>query len=151
MTSGKKSIIALFAAIAMILCTTAAFATDAPAKKAEENKNKKDIELSCTLQGDELSGGMEQLTASQYEAYMKDDIEVMKKQVEAGELSQKNYDKSVQEMENNLEGLKNGSLQVYKTKDDNGIVTISNSQATGADVDYQLKEGTVEAVLGDEK
>lgn len=151
MTSGKKSVIALFAAIAVILCTTAVFATDAPEQKSEAGKELKEIEISYTQNGDiETAEEMEKLTVSKYETYMEREITSMKQQVRDGKLSQENYNKTVKEMKDVLSGLKEGSVDVYKNADGNGIVTISSSKDSDVNVSYQLKEDKAAATITDD-
>lgn len=132
MTSGKKSMIALFTAILMILCTTAVFATDAPEKKAEARKG---IEISWEQTGDdEMTGELEALTASEYEAYVKREIASMKQQVKDGKMSQKNYDKRVKERKDTLDSLKEGPFLAYKTVEAIKLLPVPVS------VVYQQKE-----------
>lgn len=125
---GKKSIAAICAAAAMILGATAVFATDAPAdkdaSKADVDKAAKLVEFQQSENGSIVENGKkESATTQEYEAYMAQEKERMKKQVAEGILSQENYEKTVKDMKNVLEALKNGNAVVMLIRDSDGNVT----------------------------
>lgn len=125
MMKRKQSMAAICAAAVMILGATAVFATDAP---ADENVSKAEaaklVEIQQSENGKVVEKGSKQsVSVKEYQAYMAQEKERMKKQAQEGHLSQENYEKTVEDMEKVLESLKNGTAVVMLVKDENGEVT----------------------------
>lgn len=119
----KKSIAAICAAAVMVLGATAVFATDAPVK-ADADKETKAVSLKQGEDGKLAQKDQkEAATVKEYEAYMAEEMERLKKQVQEGTLSQENYDKCVKEMQKTLKGLKDGTTQVFFITDSEGNIT----------------------------
>lgn len=118
----KQSIIAVCAAAIMILGTTAVFATDAPAgKKAELAKKSAVTEQKVRGAGDEDINlkDAERCTASEYETYVAGELKDAKKQLQAGTMSQEDYDKYKKELKASLEQVKEGSCMAFFAADKN--------------------------------
>lgn len=180
MTNRKKSMVALSAATAMILCTTSAFATDAPVSVDAEalkegnyvvtavgdpsSADSAATEVNVTV-CDESSlcvlGFSEKLslfTAEEYAAYLEEQKVALLAEIEAGNLSQETYDMTIRDMEEVLEGIKDGSMMAVKPfENEDGAVTeivMSTPDAAekaGYTVNYQVEEdGTISANIGDQ-
>lgn len=180
MTNRKKSMAALSVATAMILCTTSAFATDAPVSVDAEalkegnyvvtavgdpsSADSAATEVTVTV-CDESSLGVlgfsEKLslfTAEEYAAYLEEQKVALLAEIEAGNLSQETYDMTIREMEEVLAGIKDGSLMAAKPieAEDGGTMEIVMStpdaaEAEGYSVNYQVEaDGTVSASIGEQ-
>lgn len=124
--TNKKSIAAICAATVMILGTTAVFATDAPAgdkadskemkakaEKLVDNVEKKEKRITFGFDGKDLK----QYTAAEYEQMVTTEMNDLKKQLDEGSLSEKNYQKMVKELKDILEGIKSGKAAVFYSED----------------------------------
>ena len=97
--------------------------------------------------------GLDGMTADEYQVYMDQEIAAMKEQVKAGTLSQGNYDKTVQEMEDTLAGLKDGTLLAAKLPNGGISVMTAPQQAAddGLDVIYRATDDGLAAAIRDVK
>ncbi len=146
MKNRKKSAFALSVATAMILCTTSAFATDAPVVTAgstetayvktgtyviTSDKRAEEVRLSVTDKTgvmitdttDMVSGitDVEFFTAEEYAACLAEQKSILLREVESGSLSQEDYNQTIRNMEEILEGIKDNSFTVAKPfTDENG-------------------------------
>lgn len=144
MTNRKKSMIALSAATAMILCTTSAFATDAPAEAdsmpagsansdaAAAGKNQygaylvtvkdsksdmEDVTVSVNDGSSPVVTGFDQLeffTADEYAGYIEEQKVALLAEIDEGKLSQETYDMTIHDMEETLAGLRDGTVKAAK-------------------------------------
>lgn len=179
MTNRKKSMFALTAATAMILCTTSAFATNAPggASADVEGMQNYDVktgyytvtekgdgsecmivsvanEADCVITG---ADDLEFYTAEEYAAYLEEQKVALLDEIEAGRLSQETYDMTVADMEELLAGLRDGSMMVAKPflAEDGSEVTVSMStpesaEAKGFDVNYEVEaDGSLTVGIGE--
>lgn len=100
------------------------------------------------------SGEWTQLTPEEYEAYMNEETERLRAQVEDGVLSQAGFAITVGEMEENLAGLKAGSLIAAMVTAEDGSQTVfvgTNPDVIPADVQYQETKDGISMVIGDAK
>lgn len=141
MTNRKKSVFALSIASAMILCTTSAFATNAPlaasaTPAAVDSETGSGVYKVTVDDGAKAYGSvvvtrtdngsvddlvtslayydLEFFTAEEYEAYIEEQKVEMQKQIEAGVLSQETYDKTLRDLQDVLAGIRNGSTMAAK-------------------------------------
>lgn len=180
MTNRKKSMVALSAATAMILCTTSAFATDAPVSVDAEalkegnyvvtavgepsSADSAATEVNVTVcDGSSLGvlGFSEKLslfTAEEYAAYLEEQKVALLAEIEAGNLSQETYDMTIRDMEEVLEGIKDGSMMAVKPfENEDGVVTeivMSTpdvAEKAGYTVNYEVEEnGIISVSIGDQ-
>lgn len=172
MTNRKKSMFALTAATAMILCTTSAFATNAPVTaEMQDYEIKTGNYVVSTKDGSEevvvstvdgldsvVTGvdGMTFYTADEYAAYLEEQKSVLLDELEAGRLLQETYDMTIRDMEELLEGIRDGSMMVAKPFEngDGSTVTIAMStaavaEAEGFSVNYGVEaDGALSAEIG---
>lgn len=148
MTNRKKSIFALSFATAMIVCTTSAFATNAPVAASPleaadvdtvrygvynvkvEDEQKNNVVVSVTEAGEDSNlvtsfiGELKFFTAEEYEAYIEEQKVVMREEIAAGKLSQETYDMTIHDMEEVLAGIRDGSMMAAKpVESEDGSVT----------------------------
>lgn len=98
-----------------------------------------------------FSGEWEQLTAEGYDAYMAEETENLRRQVEEGVLSQANFQIAVNKMEENLAGLKAGSLIAAMGTGEDGSRTVfvgTSPDAAPGDVQYQQTENGIRMAVG---
>lgn len=170
MTNRKKSVFALSVATAMILCTTSAFATDAPvsagsaspAAASTENENKygvyhftvkednEDIVVTAADGSDIVVTGTDDIefaTAEEYEAYIETEKAALQAAIDAGTISVETYYKSIQAMEDTLAGIQDGTMMAaLPTEDENGVVSsivVSTAKAfvfDGCEIHYAAED-----------
>lgn len=100
------------------------------------------------------SGEWKQLTPEEYEAYIAEETERLRAQVEDGVLSQASFAITVGEMEENLAGLKAGSLIAAMVTAEDGSQTVfvgTNPDVIPADVQYQETKDGISMVIDDAK
>ena len=161
MTNRKKSMFALTAATAMILCTTSAFATNAPGGASADVEGMQNYDVktgyyTVTEKGDG-SECMIVSVANEYAAYLEEQKVALLDEIEAGRLSQETYDMTVADMEELLAGLRDGSMMVAKPflAEDGSEVTVSMStpesaEAKGFDVNYEVEaDGSLTVGIGE--
>lgn len=166
MSNRKTSMIALSAATAMILCTTAAFATDVPELEKTSSEVGKasvytvnespeqDTELVvATESGEAVAVKYELFTADEYEAYLAEQKEALKAEIASGQLSQETYDMTIAEMEETLEGIRNGTMEAVKpiTLEDGTVVAVvvasgDAAEIEGYDVNYEIESNGIATV-----
>lgn len=172
MTNRKKSMLALSAATAMIVCTTAALATDAPAAdsadvrtavysvKARDGAGYEGLVTITKAEEAELvtgfAGDLEFFTAEEYEDYIARQKIVLLDGVEKGALSREAYDMTIRDMEQMLAGIRDGSVMMSRAVEgEDGSITeytISTlNTANAEDIDgYDVEaDGTLSVVLND--
>ena len=180
MTNRKKSMVALSAATAMILCTTSAFATDAPVSVDAEalkvgnyvvtavgepaSADSAETEVNVTVCGESSLGVLgfsEKLslfTAEEYAAYLEEQKVALLAEIEAGNLSRETYDMTIRYMEEVLEGIQNGTMMAAKPfeTEDGAVTEIVMStpdiaEEAGYTVNYKVEDdGTISASIGDQ-
>lgn len=118
--------------------------------RESETPDGKRIEI---LPGQSQDTGLDNMSVEEYQAYMDQEMASMKEQVKAGTLSQKNYDKAVQEMEDTLAGLKDGTLAAAKLPNGGISVMTAPQQAAGdgLDVSYRATEDGLATAIRDAK
>lgn len=92
----------------------------------------------------EPAGDPAPATEEEFEAYMASETARLQALVDAGEFSRENLEKEMQEMEETLQGLRDGTLTVYLLE--NGGVFTSTAPAEG--VHYEITEDGVSTVIG---
>ncbi len=92
----------------------------------------------------EPEGNPAPATAEEFEAYMASETARLQALVEAGEFSRENLEKEMQEMEETLQGLRDGTLTVYLLED-GGVFT---STAPTEGTHYEITEDGVNTVIG---
>lgn len=100
------------------------------------------------------SGEWKQLTPEEYGAYIAEETERLRAQVEDGVLSQASFAITVGEMEENLAGLKAGSLIAAMVTAEDGSQTVfvgTNPDVIPADVQYQETKDGISMVIDDAK
>lgn len=176
MTNRKKSMFALTAATAMILCTTSAFATNAPVSAAEGESLKEGVYHVASENGDAsldnvfvtatkmdeedaamitaVAGDLEFFTVDEYAAYIEEQKVAMLAEIESGALSQETYDMTIRDMEEILEGIQDGSMMAAKpieTADGStmeiSLSTVDMANAEGFDVKYNVEDSDVVSIV----
>ena len=100
-----------------------------------------------------VSDGSEALdlyTAETYEAYMLEEKERLRQEVDKGVLSQVNYSTSVKEMEEVLEGIRNGTMFAARLEN-GGVLTGTVLDAQGFSGEYQTTRDGVSMTIRDSK
>lgn len=92
--------------------------------------------------GDEQ--GLQFETAENFAAYVEAEKAHLREELEAGTLSQENYDKSVRELEEALAGVESGTLAAAILEDGGFFTTTMPTEGTH----FQVEQDTVTAVIG---
>lgn len=111
-----------------------------------------DVERRKTEDGEELilrprTEGGEDLrfeTAEGFAAYVEAEKARLREELEAGTLSQESYDRSVQDLEEALAGVEDGSLAAAILEDGGFFTTTAPTEGTR----FQVEQGTVTAAVG---
>lgn len=108
------------------------------------------------VEGHGIVTEMQAQAATQYEAYMKEETARMAREVEDGTLSQENCDKTVQEMEEVLAGIWDGTMVAYPITNADGTISMYTGMtgAAAAEQGYDLEQtvgedGTVGITIKD--
>ena len=99
-----------------------------------------------------VSGEWKQLTPEEYETYIAEETERLRAQVEDGVLSQTSFQITVNKMEENLAGLRAGSLIAAMGTAEDGSQTVfvgTNPDAIPGDVQYQQTESGISMFVSD--
>lgn len=116
-------------------------------------ENDFDVERRDTEDGEELiirpkTEGGEDIqfeTAESFAAYVEEEKARLREELEAGILSQENYEKSVRDLEEALEGVRDGSLAAAVLEGGGLFTTTTPAEGTR----FQVDQGTVTAVIGE--